>query len=102
MKPEHYFFIVIAIGIAILLYCIIKGCKTKRLDKFDNLPYIFYMHGKRFTPEGASEYYDLQKIRSVDPYLMIYDTEAKEYVFKGEYSYYEKEYVTLRDNLYHE
>jgi hypothetical protein len=102
MKPEHYLLLAIATLIICFLWLFIKGCKKKQADKFDKIPFVFYMHGKRFTPEGASEYYDLQKIRSVDPYLMIYDTEAKEYVFKGQYSYYEKEYVTLRDNLYHE
>jgi hypothetical protein len=60
------------------------------------------MHGKRFTPEEAIEYYDIQKSRNLDPYLMIYDTTSKEYVFKGSYSYYEEGWVTLRDNLYHE
>jgi len=91
MKPEHIFFIIIAIAIAIFLWCKIKGCKTKQADKFDKLPYIFYMHGKRFTPEEASEYYDIQKIRSIDPYLMIYDTTTKEYVKKCDASlYFEK------------
>ena len=102
MKPEHYFFLCIGIAAIIFIYCAVKTYRKNRSDKFDKIPFVFYMHGKRFTPEEASEYYDIQKIRSVDPYLMIYDTTTKEYVFKGQYSYYEKEYVTLRDNLYHE
>lgn len=89
--------------LAVYLFIIIRSFRVKKqVDKFDKIPFVFYMHGKRFTPEEASEYYDLQEIRNVDPYLMIYDTEAKEYVFKGQYSYYQKEYVTLKDNIYHE
>jgi len=89
--------------LAVYLFFLIRSFRVKKqVDKFDKIPFVFYMHGKRFTPEEASEYYDLQSTRSVDPYLMIYDTELKEYVFKGQYSYYQKEYVTLKDNLYHE
>lgn len=102
MKPEHYFLIGLALLAIIVIYCIIKKCKKNKPDKFDKIPFVYYMHGKRFTPEEASEYYDIQKKRGIDPYLMVYDTKLKSYWFKGDYSYYEKEYAILRDSLYHE
>ena len=103
MQGETILMLFVALLAAITLLVIILKCKKKKpIDKFDKIPFVFYMHGKMFTPEEASEYYELQEIRNVDPYLMIYDTELKEYVFKGQYSYYQKEYVTLKDNLYHE
>lgn len=101
-NPEFILLIGIGVLLIIGLYVKIKGFKAKKDDKFDKLPFVFYMHGKRFTPEEASEYYEIQDIRNIDPYLMIYDTELKEYIFKGQYSYYQKEYVNLKDNLYHE
>lgn len=103
MQGEHILIIGVAILAIIVLCFLIAGCKKKKqIDKFDKIPFVFYMHGKRFTPEEASEYYDIQKERGVDPYLMVYDTKSKSYWFKGDYSYYEKEYVTLKDSLYHE
>ena len=92
MKPEHYFFLCIGITAAIFIYYAVKHYRKNRADKFDKIPFVFYMHGKRFTPEEASEYYDIQKIRRVDPYLMIYDTESKEYTHKCDASlYFEKD-----------
>jgi hypothetical protein len=103
MQSEFILGCILGIIIGIFLYLFIRKCRVKKeCDKFDKLPFIFYMHGKRFTPEEAIEYYDIQKLRNHDPYLMIYDTTTKEYVFKGSYSYYEEGWVTLRDNLYHE
>lgn len=103
MEGEHILMVLLSIMIIAFLWLLISGCKKKKpIDKFDKIPFVFYMHGKRFTPEEASEYYDIQKDRKIDPYLMIYDTELNEYVFKGNYSYYEKDYVTLKDSIYHE
>lgn len=51
------------------------------VDKFDNVPFIFYMDGKRFTIEEAAEYYERQKDRGRRAFrLDVYDCAEEEFI----------------------